>query len=85
MGIDSKYGKITTERGSIPESEPVLLFRSKDALLPQVITAYRALCVTAGSPPEHLERIDATLDTVLTWQAANPTQTPGSGVIADVA
>jgi hypothetical protein len=79
MGYDNKYGRITTEHETIPDDEPVVLFRSKDVLFPQLLAAYRALCADAGSPAGHLERIDATVERVREWQASHPTQVPGSG------
>ena len=30
MGIDAKYGRVTTERGDIGEDEPVVVFRAQD-------------------------------------------------------
>lgn len=78
MAIDSKYGRVTTERGDIAPDEPVVVFRSKDKLLPQVLEAYRDLCVQMGSPRHHVEGIEQTLDTVLAWQRDHYTQVPQS-------
>lgn len=81
MGIDNKYGRVTVERvrnRPIGDDEPVVLFRSQDKLLPQVLEAYRTIAEANGSPLEHLEGIDAALAKVVSWQQEHRTQTPGS-------
>jgi hypothetical protein len=40
---DSKYGKITTERGDIPEGEPLFVLRGQDVLAPAVVRYYADL------------------------------------------
>lgn len=69
MGTEGKYGKITTERGSIPDDEPVFLFRAQDRLLPAVLSYYRDLCVAEGSPDEHADGIQLAQAQVAAWQA----------------
>lgn len=78
MGFDGKYGAVTTEFGDIPASEPVLVFRAQDRLLPAVLFEYRRLADAFGSPEKHLALIDAARERVLAWQAENFTQTPTS-------
>lgn len=78
MGHDRKYGRVTTERGSIGEDEPVVLFRAQDALLPALLDHYRKLCTDAGSPRQHLGLIDGTSRAVRQWQERNPTKVPTS-------
>ena len=80
MGFDRKYGVVTTEHGEIPDDEPVIVFRARDALLPKVLAYYRLFCWKAGSPKRHLGLIDDSLLNVETWQRQNPDQvrTPDS-------
>lgn len=80
MAIDRKYGRVTTERGTIGDDEPVVVFRAQDRLLPKLLKVYRILCELAGSPRRHLELIDDAAMTVKAWQAEYPekTKTPSS-------
>jgi hypothetical protein len=78
MGYDLKYGKVTTEHGDIPDDEPVVVFRAKDKLLPQVMMHYRTLCLNAGSPARHLEIITKNVRRVQDWQREHETKTPDS-------
>jgi hypothetical protein len=57
MAIDTKYGRVTTERGTIGEDEPVVVFRAQDELLPKVLAYYHQLCLEEGSPRHHLDGI----------------------------
>ncbi len=68
MAIDLKYGQVTTERGSIGEDEPVVVFRAQDILLPKLLTMYYSLCKEAGSPEKHLELIEESQYRVVVWQ-----------------
>ncbi len=80
MGHDSKYGKVTTEHGDIPDDEPVIVFRAKDKLLPAVLAIYLELCDLAGSPERHMRIVADTYSTMRTWQRDNPgkVKTPDS-------
>jgi hypothetical protein len=78
VGIDGKYGRVTTERGTIGADEPVIVFRAQDKLLPDLLEMYGILCKHAGSPGRHLDLIDEALQTVRSWQAGNYTQVPQS-------
>jgi hypothetical protein len=73
--IDRKYqtsGDITKVDGTpIPTDEPLILFRGKDKLLPQLLEDYRRLCEEAGSPSEHLTALDEQIKTIKSFQAAN--------------
>jgi hypothetical protein len=78
MGIDNKYGHVTTEHGTIGDTEPVVVFRAQDRLLGRVLDFYRTLCREAGSPQHHLNLIAETHRQVDDWQRTHPTQTPNS-------
>jgi hypothetical protein len=78
MAIDRKYGRVTLERGTVGEDEPVVVFRAQDVLLPQLLRLYLRVCIAAGSPPHHLDGIDATWDDVVHWQREHRTQVPRS-------
>jgi hypothetical protein len=82
MAIDSKYGRVTTERGTIGDNEPVVVFRAQDQLLPKILKIYRFLCEIAGSPGHHLAAIDRAEDAVLDWQLQHRTKTPSSDSLA---
>lgn len=76
MAIDLKYGRVTLERGTIGDDEPVVVFRAKDILLPRVLADYELLCEGRGSPAGHLEAIQEAKRTVLEWQFANGAKVP---------
>lgn len=80
MGYDGKYGKVTTEHGDIPDDEPVIVFRARDKLLPQVLTRYKALCEQHGSPQRHLDLIQDAVVRISEWQLQHKDQvrTPDS-------
>lgn len=73
MGYDLKYGKVTTERrgGDIPDDEIVVVFRSRDAILPQVLMYYAAECARQGVPQEHVQLVEKTRNAVVVWQHEN--------------
>lgn len=78
MGYDGKYGRVTTERGNIPDDEPVIVFRARDILLPSVLQEYRQLCQSAGSPQRHIDIIEEAISRIAQWQHVNHTQVPQS-------
>jgi hypothetical protein len=78
VAIDTKYGRVQLEHGSIGEDEPVVVFRAQDKLLLKVLSAYHHLAVEAGSPAKHLAGIDATAKAVADWQRDHFTQVPQS-------
>ncbi len=75
MGYDGKYGKITTEHGSIPDDEPVMVFRARDRLTPALIEHYAVMCQQAGSPAFHVDLVHAAADRFLEWQEQHPGMT----------
>lgn len=78
MGYDGKYGRVTLERGTIAEDEPVVVFRAQDRLLPKLLKIYKIMCELAGSPQHHLDLIHESAMRVKEWQAQNFTKTPES-------
>lgn len=78
MGVDGKYGRVTTEFGTIGEDEPVVVFRAQDELLPKLLKIYKILCEVAGSPEHHLDLIHDSAMKVRAWQIRNYTQVPNS-------
>jgi hypothetical protein len=72
MAIDNKYGRITTEFGSIGEDEPVVIFRARDVILPEVLAFYHHKCWQVQSPDKHLNLVRNSMDQVIDWQKANP-------------
>jgi hypothetical protein len=78
MAVDLKYGRVTTEFGTIGDDEPVVVFRAQDKLLPKVLVMYFTLCQKEGSPSQHLEKIVGAIEAVEEWQKNNFTQIPQS-------
>lgn len=76
MAIDLKYGRVTTERGTIGEDELVVLFRAQDELLPMILSWYHLLCNEAECPRSHLDAIMDVRDRILEWQKENETKIP---------
>lgn len=73
--IDGKYktdGNITKIDGTpIPDDEPLVLFRAKDKLLPQVLENYKKLCQGASCQPRQVETLGPLIQQVKDWQTAN--------------
>lgn len=78
MAQENKYGKITVEHGSIPEDEPVFLLRAQDVAAIGAIQEYLDLCVQAGSPPQHIEGIDAAIARFANWRSEHGSKIPGT-------
>ena len=75
MGIDIKYGRVTTEFGDIPDDEPVVVFRAQDENLLGLLSAYLFMCSENDSPRSHLDKILDARDVVLDWQVHNSHRT----------
>lgn len=71
MGYDTKYGKVTTEHGDIPDDEPVIVFRARDVTTVDLLAYYFVRCVKTGSPKRHLDIIIGTVETFKNWQILN--------------
>ena len=73
--IDGKYktdGDITKLDGTpVPDDEPLVLFRAKDKLLPQVLAAYQKLCQDTGCQAQQVDSLGPLIQQVKDWQAAN--------------
>jgi hypothetical protein len=82
MGIDNKYGKVTFEKGTIGEDEPVFVFRARDKMLPDVLEDYWWYCQDAGSPEHHIDSIKNAKVEIEKWQEQNETQVPQSASLA---
>jgi hypothetical protein len=80
MGYDREYGEVITAQGSIPEDEPVVVFRGRDKLLPALMNIYIELCDLAGSPSYHVEQATLTYEMITSWQHDHPerVQVPSS-------
>jgi hypothetical protein len=71
MGFDTKYGKVTTEFGEIPDDEPVIVFRGRDKNVVDMLDYYWELCQMGDSPDHHLDLIRRTQHLVENWQVDN--------------
>lgn len=78
MPLDNKYGKVTLEKGTVGEDEPVFIFRAQDKLLPDLLQAYYVLCSDVKSPARHLEKILEGKQQIEKWQEENFTKIPSS-------
>ena len=78
MAKDLKYGKVTLEKSSIGEDEPVVVFRARDKLLLKVLAYYHLFCLKEGSPRKHLDLILDAHKIVKDWQSTNETKVPDS-------
>lgn len=80
MAIDRKYGRVTLERGTIGEDEPVVVFRAQDQMLIGLLDHYYVMCSEAGSPQRHLNAIQLARYQVAGWQDChgNHTKVPES-------
>jgi hypothetical protein len=72
MGVDRKYGLVTTAHGDIPEDEPVIVFRARDAMVPEMLKFYLILCAKHGSPQRHQDLVDGSREQIETWQHDHP-------------
>lgn len=77
MGIDRKYGAVSTERGSIAADEPVFILRAQDATALDVLDAYARISRDAGARESHLAGVAAVRDEFAAWQASHFTKRPG--------
>ncbi len=78
MGVSRKYGKVTFERGTIGEDEPVFVVRARDLSAPSVLRQYRFLCEALKSPEDHLFELPLVETDMRKWQAKNGRKVPGS-------
>lgn len=67
MGQDLKYGKITTEHGSIPEDEPVFVLRAQDALALFALDAYGETVWMACCTPGFRADVRSAVDSFRKW------------------
>lgn len=76
MAIDQKYGKVTLENSTIGDTEPVVVFRAKDKLLPKLLSYYVLFCLKEKSNKEHIDLVISTKDLVEKWQEQHGSKTP---------
>jgi hypothetical protein len=76
MAHSHKYGKVTLERSTIGENEPVVVFRAKDKLLPQVLAHCHLLCLNSGCEDQHLTAIVERHKEIKDWQSKNTSKLP---------
>ena len=68
MAIDSKYGRVTFERGNISENEPVFVLRAQDLLADGAILYYAKLVKESGGNMALVEAIMEVADKFCDWQ-----------------
>jgi hypothetical protein len=77
MAQENKYGKITTERGSIPEDEPVFLLRAQDVAALPTLGDYLENCRAAGASQAHMDGISSAIHRFHDWQESHTAKVPG--------
>lgn len=77
MASENKYGHITTERGHIPDDEPVFLLRAKDMAADAALRAYMDECVALSCSPQHIEGIIAAIERFEKFRAEHGQRKPG--------
>jgi hypothetical protein len=75
MGYDSKYGKVVTEHGDIPDDEPVIVCRARDLCTVAMLGYYREVCRLSGSSPFHLGLVMKVMSEFAAWQGEHPDRT----------
>lgn len=78
MAIDLKYGKVTLEKGTIGEDEPVFVLRAQDNLASKVLAVYLRFCEETECPTGHLAGVIASIQTFENWALEHYTQFPKS-------
>jgi len=68
MAIETKYGIVVD---SIPEDEPIMLFRGQDKAFVYLLSIYIFLCELIGSPEDHLRELRHKLYLIHAWQHEN--------------
>jgi len=76
LAYSHKYGKVTLEKSTIGEDEPVVVFRAKDKLLPQVLAHYHLICLNSGCEDDHLNAILTRYREIKDWQNNNNIKLP---------
>ena len=61
---------------SIPETEPVILFRAQDAALPAVLTFYERNLREIGASKDQILAVRELHEKVVAWQTKNLTKVP---------
>ena len=64
--MDSKYGRITSEKHVIPPDEPVFLLRGQDLLAPFALAEYARL-LRAYDKTEMAEHVEEQRQQMVTW------------------
>jgi hypothetical protein len=83
MAVSRKYGKVTFERGTIEEAEPVFVVRARDLAGPSVVRQYKWLCEALKSPDSHLYDLDALRTEMWAWQAKHARKIPGLPLVGE--
>ncbi len=72
MGYDRKYGKVTIERGTIGEDEPVFVIRAADVSAPAAIRAYAFEAQRHGADASLTTPVFERAEQVRAWQRQHP-------------
>jgi hypothetical protein len=56
----------------IPHDEPLILFRGRDRLVPQMLEYYLKLRQQITDPKQNLDYLKNDFETIADWQKANP-------------
>jgi hypothetical protein len=77
MGFDGKYGRVEfpdSDWVTIEDDEPVMVFRARDNLMPDIMKYYWQRSLANGAPAHHLRLIEEQLKRVKDWQQTHTIQ-----------
>lgn len=75
MAVDLKYGKVTVEKepgNPLGEDEVVIVFRSADRTLPEVMAQAVRIATENGCDEQHTSKLGEARQAIQDWQALHP-------------
>lgn len=72
MAYDWKYGRVSTERGTIEHDEPVFVIRGRDLAAPDAIDAYAEAAAKNGAGVDITDVCHERADAIREWQRDHP-------------
>jgi len=69
--ISGKYGRVTTERGTFHDGEPVFILRASDKGALAALSRYRNNVEESNAPREFLDSLDKLILDFTEWRVSN--------------
>lgn len=76
MGIDGKFGRVTTELKDVGEDEPVFVIRARDRLARGTLRHYLFSCIETRCSQAQISGVRGAIAEFELWQQENPTRLP---------